>query len=74
MDQKTEEVVKRVIETQFREHTVISIAHRLDTILDFDRVVVMEKGHIVEVGKPTELLASSSRFKALWGASFSTRN
>ncbi|KAH6996315.1 P-loop containing nucleoside triphosphate hydrolase protein [Ilyonectria sp. MPI-CAGE-AT-0026] len=74
VDQKTEEVVKLVIETQFREHTVISIAHRLDTILDFDRVVVMEKGHIVEVGKPTELLASSSKFKALWGASFGTRN
>ncbi|KAF7539141.1 hypothetical protein G7Z17_g12477 [Cylindrodendrum hubeiense] len=74
VDQKTEEIVKRVVETQFRQHTVISIAHRLDTIVDFDRVIVMEKGCIVEVGKPTQLLASASKFKALWDASLGLGN
>ncbi|KAK7418553.1 hypothetical protein QQX98_003898 [Neonectria punicea] len=69
VDAKTEEVVRRVVETRFREHTVVSIAHRLDTISDFDCVVVMEKGHIVEAGKPGDLLASQSKFKALWDAS-----
>ncbi|KAF4462606.1 Multidrug resistance-associated 1 [Fusarium albosuccineum] len=68
VDQKTEAMIKTVIETEFREHTVISITHRLDTIVDFDRVVVMEKGRAVEVGKPQDLLASNSRFKALWAA------
>ncbi|KAJ3526432.1 hypothetical protein NM208_g11192 [Fusarium decemcellulare] len=68
VDQKTEAMIKTVIETEFKEHTVISITHRLDTIVDFDRVVVMEKGRAVEVGKPQDLLASNSRFKALWAA------
>ncbi|KAK7423467.1 hypothetical protein QQZ08_009036 [Neonectria magnoliae] len=69
VDSKTEEIVRRVVETRFREHTVISIAHHLDTIADFDRVVVMEKGRIVEAGKPGDLLASQSKFRALWDAS-----
>ncbi|KAH7165470.1 P-loop containing nucleoside triphosphate hydrolase protein [Dactylonectria macrodidyma] len=68
VDRKTEEVVKRVIETQFKEHTVVSIAHRLDTIADFDRVIVMEHGNIVETGKPNDLLTTRSKFKALWDA------
>ncbi|KAF4977469.1 hypothetical protein FZEAL_6033 [Fusarium zealandicum] len=68
VDQHTEEMVKSVVENEFKEHTVISIAHRLDTIIHFDRVVVMEKGCVVEVGKPKELLGSNSRFKALWEA------
>ncbi|KAH7145722.1 P-loop containing nucleoside triphosphate hydrolase protein [Dactylonectria estremocensis] len=68
VDQKTEEAVKKVIKTQFRAHTVVSIAHRLDTIVDFDRVIVMEHGNIVEVGKPNDLLTSKSKFKALWDA------
>ncbi|CAM1511520.1 Fc.00g090330.m01.CDS01 [Cosmosporella sp. VM-42] len=74
VDQKTEEMVRKVIETQFREHTVVSIAHRLDTIVDFDRVVVMEKGCVVEVGGPKELLGSASRFKALWDASHRSKS
>lgn len=74
MDQKTEEMVREVIETQFKDHTVISIAHRLDTIVDFDRVVVMEKGCIVEIGNPRELLESETRFKALWHANHGSGN
>ncbi|TQS33560.1 hypothetical protein Golomagni_06093, partial [Golovinomyces magnicellulatus] len=48
VDVQTEENVKQVIQTHFKEHTVISIAHRLETILDFDRVFVLEKGTVVQ--------------------------
>lgn len=68
VDAKTEEVVKKIIETRFKQHTVISVAHRLDTIVDFDRVVVMEHRSIVEIGRPKKLLATTSKFKALWDA------
>lgn len=63
-------MVRTTINTHFKNHTVISIAHHLATILDFDRVVVMDKGRVVEVGSPRELLQSPgrSRFKALWEA------
>ncbi|RGP61630.1 hypothetical protein FLONG3_10459, partial [Fusarium longipes] len=66
MDPKTEEAIKAIVEREFREHTVVSITHRLNTIMDFDRVVVMEKGCIVEIGGPKNLLASDSKFRALW--------
>lgn len=66
MDPKTEESIKAIVEHEFKEHTVVSITHRLSTIVDFDRVIVMEKGCIVEVGEPKNLLASDSKFKALW--------
>ncbi|KAF4969630.1 hypothetical protein FSARC_3209 [Fusarium sarcochroum] len=68
VDQKTEETIRGVIENEFKEHTVVSITHRLNTIINFDRVIVMEKGCVVEIGEPKSLLASDSRFKALWVA------
>ncbi|RBR10554.1 uncharacterized protein FIESC28_09418 [Fusarium coffeatum] len=68
VDHKTEKVIKAIIGDEFKEHTVVSITHRLDTIVDFDRVIVMGKGCVVEIGKPKDLLASNSKFKALWSA------
>ncbi|KAH0496963.1 hypothetical protein TgHK011_004301 [Trichoderma gracile] len=70
LDKETEQMVRTTIKTHFQSHTVISIAHHLETILDFDRVVVMDKGRIVEVGPPRELLqsAGNGKFKALWEA------
>ena len=63
-------MVRTTINTHFQSHTVISTAHHLETILDFDRVVVMDKGRVVEVGSPRELLqsAGNGKFKALWVA------
>ena len=70
VDRQTETVVQQIVRDEFRNHTVVSIAHRLDTIVDFDRVVVLEKGCLVEEGSPRELLElPGSRFKALWDAS-----
>ncbi|KAJ4109887.1 hypothetical protein NW769_007655 [Fusarium oxysporum] len=66
VDQKTEETIKAVIESEFKDHTVVFITHRLDTIIDFDRVIVMDKGCVVELGEPKSLLASDAKFKALW--------
>ncbi|KAF5540282.1 multidrug resistance-associated 1 [Fusarium mexicanum] len=66
VDQKTEETIKAVIESEFKDHTVVFITHRLDTIVDFDRVIVMDKGCVVELGEPKSLLASGARFKDLW--------
>lgn len=69
LDHDTEAVMQQVIEDEFREHTVIAIAHRLDTIKAFDRVLVLEKGCLVEHGDPRSLLEQhSSRFRALWNA------
>ena len=67
VDAITEERMLSVIKEHFAESTVIAIAHRLKTIVNFDKVVVMNKGRIVEAGKPAELLAMDcGHFKSIW--------
>jgi ATP-binding cassette, subfamily C (CFTR/MRP), member 1 len=67
VDVKTDELMQAIIRKEFKDCTVISVAHRLNTIVDFERVVVLGKGEIVEVGEPQELLRmEGSRFKALY--------
>lgn len=46
--------------------TVIIIAHRLSTIRNADKIIVMEKGHLVEEGKHDELVAASGRYAQMW--------
>lgn len=48
-----------------RGATVVTVAHRLSTALDADRVIVLDKGRIVEEGEPATLIASGGRFAAL---------
>jgi ABC-type multidrug transport system fused ATPase/permease subunit len=57
VDYVTERVIQEIIRTEFKEYTVISVTHRLEMIMDFDRVVVMDAGEVVEVGSP-RILAS----------------
>lgn len=41
---------------------MLTIAHRLETIIDYDKVIVMDKGKAVEIGSPSELLKDESGF------------
>ena len=49
---RTDEVIQKVIGKAFCNSTVITIAHRLNTIIDFDKIIVMDKGNVVEIGRP----------------------
>lgn len=55
VDHETERVMQEIIRTEFRGYTVVAVSHRLDMIMDFDRVVVMDTGEVVEVGNPVML-------------------
>lgn len=69
VDKHTDIVMRKVIEEEFKEHTVISVAHRLSSLGWCDRVVVLDKGRIVEVGRPAELMQKEDGWwKALWDA------
>lgn len=62
--------MQRVIREKFSNHTILTVAHKLDTILDYDRVLVLDSGRVVESGEPFELLASeSSHFGRLYTSS-----
>ncbi|KAJ8734037.1 hypothetical protein PYW07_014588 [Mythimna separata] len=56
VDPKTDEFIQRTIRTRFAECTVLTVAHRLNTIMDSDRVMVMDAGRLVEFDHPYLLL------------------
>ncbi|KAJ6220572.1 hypothetical protein RDWZM_006384 [Blomia tropicalis] len=56
VDNRTDELIQRTIRKRFAHCTVITIAHRLHTIIDSDRIVVLDAGRLVEYGAPYELL------------------
>ena len=67
IDNETDEMIQKMVRVNFRESTVLTIAHRLNTIMDSDRIVVMDAGLIAECGPPHELLANEEgAFKSLW--------
>jgi ABC-type multidrug transport system fused ATPase/permease subunit len=66
LDNETDRRVQRVIRTQLANCLVLTIAHRLETVIDCDRVVLLAKGEIAENGSPAELLARpESAFRRL---------
>ncbi|KAK1124889.1 hypothetical protein K0M31_006239 [Melipona bicolor] len=56
IDTHTDDLIQNTIRTRFADCTVITIAHRLHTIIDSDRIIVMDFGSIAEFGRPYELL------------------
>ncbi|KAH0534630.1 hypothetical protein KQX54_006034 [Cotesia glomerata] len=61
IDSQTDAMIQRTIRTKFANCTVITIAHRLNTIIDSDRVLVMDNGNAAEFGSPYELLIENSK-------------
>jgi ATP-binding cassette subfamily C (CFTR/MRP) protein 1 len=66
IDSKTDEIMQSLIRSEFASHTIIAIAHRLETIVDFDEVIVMETGRIKEHGPPGVLLEEKGAFAELY--------
>lgn len=60
VDNETDAMLQDLIRTQFKEKTVITIAHRLETIMDSDRVMVLDQGRIAEMDKPLKLLENDA--------------
>jgi ATP-binding cassette subfamily C (CFTR/MRP) protein 1 len=68
IDTETDIKIQSLITKEFRNHTVISVAHKLETIAGFDFVGVMDGGRLMEYDNPEVLLKKEgSRFGELWG-------
>ncbi len=68
LDSITEEEISQTIRqiTDQREHITVMIAHRLSTIMHADRIVVLEKGNVAEMGTHTQLLEEKGLYYAMW--------
>lgn len=70
VDSKTDAQMQEIIRAEFNDHTIIMIAHRLSSLLDFDMILVLDQGSLVETGHPTELLSNpTSRFARMYHGS-----
>jgi ABC-type transport system involved in Fe-S cluster assembly fused permease/ATPase subunit len=73
LDTDTEQEIQGALARAAEGRTVLMIAHRLSTVADADRIIVLEDGHIVEEGTHTDLLSRKGRYWGLWQRQASER-
>lgn len=66
VDSDTERIIQDIIDTEFRDCTVISIMHRLHYVTKYDRVALLDAGTLVEYDEPSKLLEGHTRFRGLY--------
>jgi len=66
LDSETEHNIQDSLKEMGQGRTVLTIAHRLSTVVDSDLIVVLEEGHITETGTHDDLLAKGGRYAAMW--------
>jgi ATP-binding cassette subfamily B protein len=66
LDSKTEYQIQKDLQRLMQNRTTIIIAHRLSTIMSADKIIVMNKGKIVQIGKHNELIRKPGLYKELW--------
>ena len=65
LDSESEEMIRQALDRLMQDRTVIAIAHRLSTLRSFDRIVVLDRGRVVQDGPPDELLRQVGPYRAL---------
>lgn len=68
VDGETDAFIQRMLRTRFKDTTLLTVAHRLNTIMDYDTILVMDKGRAAEFGPPLELLEQNGVFTELVNA------
>mgnify|MGYP003309678294 FL=1 len=66
LDTETEREIREALTNASEGRSVLTIAHRLSTIADADRIIVLENGSIVEIGRHEALLSKRGRYHSLW--------
>jgi ATP-binding cassette, subfamily B, bacterial len=74
LDGETENLVQQAIAALRGQRTVVVVSHRLASVRDADRMVVLEQGRIVEVGSPAQLLGSPTRCRKLFASQLVTNS
>ncbi|MGC0371908.1 MAG: hypothetical protein DGJ47_000609, partial [Rickettsiaceae bacterium] len=66
LDSRTEKLIQQSLSQLMQEKTVIVIAHRLATLVNMDRILVFDKGHVVEDGNHEQLINNGKMYQLLW--------
>jgi ATP-binding cassette subfamily B protein len=66
LDTKTEQAIQETLREVAAHHTTLVIAHRLSTVVDADRILVMEGGRVLEQGTHRELIDKGGRYAQMW--------
>ena len=66
LDSENEVLIQKSLKTVMRGKTTIAIAHRLSTLRNMDRIIVLDKGRIIESGTHTQLLRTGGAYRKLW--------
>lgn len=67
LDSETEALIQDALDKLCKGRTVIAIAHRLSTLARMDRILVMDRGRIIEEGSHNDLIAAGGSYAAMWG-------
>ncbi|KAK9886053.1 hypothetical protein WA026_014836 [Henosepilachna vigintioctopunctata] len=62
VDLETDELIQKTIRAQFHDCTILTIAHRLNTVMDYDKIIVLDEGCIREFGTPQDLIGQRGIF------------
>lgn len=66
IDVETDAIIQRTIRREFKSATILTIAHRIQTVIDYDKIMVLDQGSIAEFDSPKDLLVNkSSKFYGL---------
>ena len=74
LDSESEQKVQQAIDNLVKDRTVIMIAHRLTTIKNVDRIIVLKDGKIKETGSHDELIEKNGYYKKLYNIQFKDKN
>ena len=56
IDEQTDQIIQKMIVKEFKETTVITIAHRLNTIIWYDKIIVLDQGKVQDIDTPLNLI------------------
>ncbi|KAJ2656937.1 Multidrug resistance-associated protein 1 [Coemansia sp. RSA 1200] len=65
VDLETDKEMQKLFRSEFKDCTILTIAHRLETIMNSDRIIVMDEGRVAEFGPPKELIEQGGMFAEL---------
>jgi ABC-type transport system involved in Fe-S cluster assembly fused permease/ATPase subunit len=66
LDSRTEQAIQETLAEVAAQHTTLVIAHRLSTVVDADRILVMSSGRVIESGTHAQLLAAGGVYREMW--------